>query len=207
MVSVKEMEIPQSPDVTNLGVFPLGGDVVAAVFEKLEVDGKTIKDLFKGYLNVSENLTRENREAATYLYNSGDEIADEGIKDRFYLGHLLFYATLIQKFGEASIPKLTESFVDDYEFEKADRAGTGDLDLGVPVDEDGQLTDLFGNLALFRLAERDAVRELREGVKKSMPDFPDADSDYLMAGFAQAYFLFNIGLSNPDNYEQFTARA
>jgi len=207
MASANEIEIPHNPDVTNLGVFPLGGDAIAAVFERLEVDRKTLKDLLKGYMNVGADLTRENYEAATYLYTSGTEIGEKAAQKRFYAGHLLFYASLIQKFGEAAIPKLTEDFVDNYEIEKVERVGTGDLDLSVPVDDDGQVTDLFNSLTMFRLAESDAAREIREGVRRNMPEYPEADTDYLMAGFAQAYFLFNIGLSDLKNYEQFTARA
>lgn len=206
-------EFGSSLEITGSVVFPIGAESVRSVFQEvLEKKIPLEEIIIQSEIGVYDQFKQENSHALDYLDSYRGEF-DEKETGSLFLGYLLFYSSLKKRNGNMPMGELNEDFIESYEDKNMQRTGVAYLDFlqlddekyrsGIPdinLNKNNQLLheDLFAKVSLLRMTDGEAYYAISDGLK----DHKDERyiDEYILAGFAQAYFLFQEGLSDLYNY-------
>lgn len=197
------LELPMIPDrhEMNPDIFPIGGEVVQSVFEKLKVNGLLLQDIMgSGKASFDDGIFNDNPYTSEYLLGLNSTIAHFGFASRHLVGQALFYAAMRERVDLAGLPRVSKKFVDAYGADKKRRIP--DLLLDPETGSPEAVADLFKDVALFRILEPETFHVIEDSANKMYNTQINYAFDYLMAGFAQAYFLYRAAFSSPANYDQ-----
>lgn len=205
MASVSELMQGYESEEVDPQIFPIGPDIIRSLFNSKSIPAQ------ENDQGLYEWMRTTNPYAFDYLDNF-DELLDDKkfhtdnrekvsseISDSLMHGQLLFYATYRERSSKSPLIILTEDYIERYSAEKNLWLGVshvnslGDRDQAIFV-------HLFNMASFFKMAEADTYDAILE-VLAANDSEKKYSAEYVIAGFAQAYFLFKEGLSNMENYE------